>query len=249
MFPCSAPQKPDGEHSFFLTGQDTNWEMQRCLFKNANPSSLVRLKQDLFMVHVFGSSPLSCSSHTFTVKRMLRKGSSPVVSGISLFPCCFYVQSKTISPSTVPLRTCACLPLPHLHATCVSWPTTSPLPCLISSLLWKQFLSFCQSSLHLCYSTPWSYLTSYPLLQPCLTQRAWFLSLAELCLKHRGESLEAVRAKLTSSTINFHLVVRSKRPFYHTWITGIHRHHLRGRQWGDTPPVSGVAVKCPLKIV
>lgn len=80
MFPCSALQKPDWEHSFFLTGQDTKLERQSCFFKHTDPPSLVRLKQDLFVVHIFGGSPQQLAA--FTMRRMLRKGSSPVVSRI-----------------------------------------------------------------------------------------------------------------------------------------------------------------------
>lgn len=175
MFQCSALQKPDKEHNFFPTGQDTNLEMWRCLFKHTELLPLARQMQDLFMVHSSGSF----TWWTALTERMLRKRSSPAVFRTSLF---LYVQSKTTSPSTCtgPLQQqLLCSPTPaflsHVSMSPASPDThlTPLLSCLILTLLWKPFFSSGQSSLLLCYPTSVDIINLVPLAAGSSDTESW----------------------------------------------------------------------------
>lgn len=69
----------------------------------------MRLKQDLFIVPIFGSYP-SNQQKTDLTKHL-----------------------QVTFPSAAPLLICAYCPLPHLYATSISWLLTSPLLSLVPS--------------------------------------------------------------------------------------------------------------------
>ena len=165
---------------------------------------------------------------------MLRKGSSPAVSRISLFPRAFTFREL---PHQAPAGDLSCSG-PSAHLRLASSPTSPCHPCLLMPCLTAS-LSHFESPL----KTIFLFLPVFP--PPLLLNSTAIVNLVPLAaasfdtesliprlgLKHGGESLEAERAKLISTHSNLRLVVRSKRSFYHTWITGIHRHyHLRGRE-------------------
>lgn len=126
-----------------------------------------------------------------------------------------YLTKQVTSPA-VPLCSPAPSFLSHNSMPAPSCdPPSSPLSCLKSVLK-----SLFPSASFPCYSAPEPQLIMYPLLWPCWTQRARALGSAELCWKHK-ESLEAERVKFIPSNSNLPLVLRSKRSFFLTWITGI----------------------------
>lgn len=210
MFPCSTLQKPVW-NSFFLTGQDTDLQTPSCVFKHRCSIPCKALARPARGAQPWQFPP-TASFHW-------EKDAQERLSRTSLFLQLLcseknYLTKQVTSPAVAPLLTCSFLPLPRFHASPILWPLSTFLSQIYSKNIFSLSASFP------CYSAPEPQLILYPLLWPCWTQRARALGLAELCLKHK-ENLEAERVKFISSNSNLLLILRSKRSFFLTWITGI----------------------------
>lgn len=124
MFPSSALQKPNREHSFFLTGQDTDLEMRRFLFKHTDPLSLARSRcMSLAAPPSNQLSPQECCSG---------KGLPLCSPGYDFFHAAFTFRAKL--PHKAPAGDLSGSgSSAHLHLP--SSPTSSCHPCLLTPCL------------------------------------------------------------------------------------------------------------------
>ena len=117
MFPCSALQKPNREQQ----AKTLTW---RCEGAYSNRQTWRGFSKTCS----WRTSLAVPASTAFTVRRMLRKGSFNFgLLDITFSSLLLHSEQKYLmkrqqvsSPAVAPLLTCACLPLPGLHATHVS---------------------------------------------------------------------------------------------------------------------------------
>lgn len=215
MFPCSTLQKA-------WLGTAFSWQAQiltcRCEVVYSNMQMFHPLRG-------FSKTCLWCTTWAVPANSQLslREGCSGKALQDITFSSAFMFREKLGHYQASDLCCCA----PSAHLLLPSYPTILWQPYLLTPLFTTFLSQICfKNNFSLfdsfpCYSAPEPQFILYPLLWPCLTQRTGALGLAELCLKHVEESLEAERVKLISSNSNLLLILRYKRSFFLTWITGI----------------------------